>query len=375
MKICIVAPVHLYSDIRVFQKQARSLSDMGHEVIQFSRTPNNKIIVEQGVTIQPVKYKSRLSRFLKLIPLFFRVLQEKPDIVHLHNPDMIPFIFGFKVFGIKVIYDTHEDFSKKILLRGWIPIVLRKPIALIVDNLEKLGSWIADATIVTQSAQVGKFSNCFCIGNAPLFKEYQSSSLVNATRVPQGSAQTLTLSYLGGISQDRGLEFMLEILREFNLRMSTRLILIGNSINDDSLTRAQSREEWKYVDYHGPLAQDQAFALVQQSDFGLVTLLDVADYSETSPNKIYEYMMLGVPFIATKFPNWFHQLDSVQAGVFCNTEKLELSLIEEVIKIKKNQQNHQKMAKNGQKFIKNEFNWAVSELPTLRSCYDSLKIN
>ena len=200
--VCIVAPVHMFDDIRIYKKEAISLANAGYKVILYSRTPTNKGIIEHNIQVKPVIYKNRAIRFLKLTPLFFRILREKADIYHLHNPDTIFYVFILRFIGKKVIYDTHEDFSKKILLRSWIPKLLRRPLALLVLNLEKFVGIITSSMIVTQNEQLTSYSNSFVIGNAPIFKEYELA-LRNVSEIK--------LVYLGGISADRGLWKMLEI--------------------------------------------------------------------------------------------------------------------------------------------------------------------
>lgn len=79
-----------------------------------------------------------------------QALLQKAEIYHLHNPDTLPIIILLRIFGKKVIYDIHEDFSKKILIKNWIPKLLRRPLAFFVSKSESLISTIATASIATQ---------------------------------------------------------------------------------------------------------------------------------------------------------------------------------------------------------------------------------
>lgn len=365
MKVCIVAPVHRFDDTRVFKKEALSLNKWGYEVVQYSRTPQSQEKLVDGVLIKPVRYNSRYERFIKLIPLFFQLLKEKADIYHLHNPDTIPYVLLLKILGKKVVYDTHEDFSKKIRLRGWIPRSIRMVTAFMVDKAEIIASHFADFTIVTQEIQALKFRNSLLIENAPVYREVQKLA---STQIKD----SMKLAYLGGISKDRGLAPMLEILSKLNDVIPTRLTLIGSSVNDFYLEEVKNLPIWKQVDYLGPLPQEKAFEKITQSDFGLVTILDTADYRNTSPNKIYEYMMLGVPFIATDFPKWKAQLSEAEVGYFINPTTISEEFIQVLKENRRGSIIHQKLSSNCVEFIEKHFNWDKSQAPLLEQRYKSL---
>lgn len=270
-----------------------------------------------------------------------------------------------KCLGEKVIYDTHEDFSKKILLRGWIPKPIRVVVAKLVDVMERLASKISNGMIVTQKEQAQKFKGSFFIGNAPIVSPTSKYPLAK-------SNEKLELVYLGGISKDRGLAYMLDLLESLNKHRDTKLTLIGFPINDNFLEEAQKLPIWKQVNYLGAMKQEEAFELVAQADFGMVTILDVADYKHTSPNKIYEYMMLGTPFVATNFPAWMEQLDALNSGLFTSVDSVEAQLIEQLIAIKKDTELYQDMAKCGVQYTQNIFNWDITEAPKLAKCLKQL---
>jgi len=95
-KIAIVAPVHCYNDVRVFQKQAITLAKEGYQIVLLARAP--KVLVEKGIKIQPVPaYSNRVMRFLKLPLILQQAWIEKADLYHLHNPDTLPLAFALKL--------------------------------------------------------------------------------------------------------------------------------------------------------------------------------------------------------------------------------------------------------------------------------------
>ena len=133
--VCFLAPTHRFDEVRIFHKEATTLARAGYRIFLLARA--QKRFVENSVEIVPVKYTNRLHRFLLQPWLLYKVLSTRAEVVHLHNPDTLPIGFMLKLFGKRVIYDTHENFPMLIPTRRWIPTILRKPLARTVDLLER----------------------------------------------------------------------------------------------------------------------------------------------------------------------------------------------------------------------------------------------
>lgn len=308
VKVCIVAPVHRWDDVRVFSKEAVSLAEAGYDVTLIARISNK--LTCNGVKIVPVNcnYKTRLSRFVSLPLVFIQALSTKSDIYHLHNPDTLPIAVLLKLFKRKVIYDSHEDYSKRILVRNWIPLALRKTIASLVSFAEIIIAKIVDAIIVTQKNVVDRLgAKAVLIGNPPI--------ITNSSIERSYNTDFTRLIYIGGISLERGLIDMITLMDIVNQSLNARLWLIGEMSTQDQAI-VSKLNGWRYVDYLGKLKQEDAFSYLKQSDLGLVLIHDVADHAFTDPNKIYEYSTYGVPFIASHFDLWIDKFKNFDCGWF-----------------------------------------------------------
>ena len=107
--VCVVAPVHAWDDVRVYQKEARTLADAGYRVSVIARAPSPQSI--DGIEIIPSISDSRYRpvRFLLLPAVGVQALQQNADIYHLHDPELIPIGLRLKRLGKRVIFDAHED--------------------------------------------------------------------------------------------------------------------------------------------------------------------------------------------------------------------------------------------------------------------------
>lgn len=366
-KVTIICPVHQPTDIRIFKKEAMSLVNAGYKVSIIAKECSGLIIKNNNITVIGLNYKNRFYRFMSIPKIIFIALKERADIYHIHNPDTLPIGLVLKLLKRKVIYDTHENFRKKILLRIWIPKSLRRLTAYFIFYSEKLCSYTFDATIVTQEEQLREYTRSHLIGNSPL------KSLRNDFNVNQSIEGVIKLVYVGGISEDRGLRHMLKLNYFMNNIRPTQLCLIGppiNSLTIDSLIAITNDHD--NVSYHGSLPQEVAFEIVKSSDYGLILLDDVADYRDTSPNKLFEYMMLGTPFIATEFPKWQKLLNKENAGFFIPVEEICFALASKIIDERVDIDGYTNMAKSGIKFVNEKYNWSICDEPQLIKLYQNL---
>ena len=81
-----------------------------------------------GVRIRPVpKATSRRDRMLRTAWQVYRAaLDEKADLYHFHDPELLPIGMLLALRGRKVIYDAHEYLGETARTKRWIPGPLRR---------------------------------------------------------------------------------------------------------------------------------------------------------------------------------------------------------------------------------------------------------
>lgn len=315
-KVCIVAPVHQWDDVRVFRKQAVTLSEAGYDVVLLAQADGP--LERDGVRVEPapVPPTPRGARFLALPRVLRRALRERADLYHLHNPDTLPIALALKLLGRKVVYDTHEDFAERLRVREWIPSALRGLLAWGVARLETLAAALVDASIATQDDVAERLRHgTVVVGNPP---RLDRDLLRRVEELAEGIVdpfEGLRAVYIGGISVARGSLDMVDAMEQVNAVSPARLWLVGADI-DGALDAARARPGWRYVDLVDWQPQERALAYVARSDVGLIVLRDVGGHRRIDPNKLYEYMALGIPFVGSDFPDWRRRLQSCDAGWF-----------------------------------------------------------
>jgi glycosyltransferase involved in cell wall biosynthesis len=362
--VVIVAAVHAWDDVRVYQKEACTLAAHGYNVTLIAQAPQTA--VERGIRIQPApKSKSRTIRFLKLPLVFLMAMRLDADIYHVHNPDMIPVALLLKLSRKRVIYDTHEDFAQRLLIRAWIPPSLRSVIAHLVVKAESVVGRIANASIVTQEAVRRRLGDrAVLIENPPITHGFLiDEAHAHSLRILRGDE--LRLIYVGGLGATRGLDVMIDAVAILNARgIETRLWLIGTG-NEAEVRTSLSRPGGVYVDYLGRLPQAKAFAFMIKADIGLVTILDVGDHSFSSANKLYEYITFGLPVVASDFQRWRNSLPTSPAIIFVPAGDAAgvAAAIDNIAAMPDRGKRHVTKA---QKHLHERYNWEAESVKLLR---------
>lgn len=353
MKICVVAPVHTSNDIRVFYKICRTLNSNGYDVVLYCRNKTN--FINNGIHIKSVpSFKSRFLRFAYLPILLIHLLKEKADCYHFNNPDTLLLTFFMKLLGYKIVYDTHEDFRKRILYKEWIPKILRKPVSNVVFLLEYIVSLIADGFFVTQDCQTKIYKNSVLLRNAPLINnDFLTNVSTKSANITKLYPMAIYVGY--SLTKDRGIEQIINAIDIVNQKVKAGLWLIGN-IEQKYLDKISELPGFKYTTYLSYMRYVDAMAYVNKADVGLVTILNVGDHENTSANKLYEYMLFKIPFIASNFDKWKYELEGVNAGFFVDPLNSD-EIASAIIKIITNKDLKQLLANNGHNYIIQAFNW------------------
>jgi len=351
--VLILAPVHFYDDVRVFQKEAKTLAANRYRVLLLARAERS--LIEEGVEVVPLPtFESRLLRFLNLPRIFWVTLKLKSDVYHLHNPDTLPIALLLKMLGRRVIYDTHEDFSRAILGRKWMPRLIRPFIAKGVAFFELVVGRIVDQAIVTQTdmqRRLGK--KAILVDNAPISQGPLVDKAYTYART-LADDDCFRLVYIGLIGTSRGLFTMVDALDIANKRVPCRLWLIGPGDSGEIL-EARARPGWRAVDYIGRLPQSQAFGYVIKSHVGLITFPDVGDNASINPNKLYEYQLFGIPFIASNFEKWRRSVRAV-SGLYVNPGNPR-DVADKIVWLAEHADERKNMGARGKEFVLASYNW------------------
>jgi len=121
--------------------------------------------------------------------------------------------------------------------------------------------------------------------------------------------------------------------------------------------------EWdsKQIDEKGNFSLHRAYEMATQYSLGLVTYLPEPNNVNSSPNKMYEYMALGIPIIASNFSAWVELVEDEKCG-FCVDPTNVDDLKEKIERLLKDPELAKTLGLNGRRVVEQRFNWDQEKL-------------
>lgn len=360
LKICHITSVHPRYDVRIFVKECVTLANHGYQV---SLIVADNLITEEirdRVVIysvgKPLDRKDRLQHTGKKI--FNKVLELSPDIVHFHDPELMGIGAKLSKLGYKVVYDVHEDLPKQVLNKHWLPKLIRPLVSLFVTGIEKFYAkrfaGVITATPIISRRFKSYNDNTVTICNYPLLAEIKISQTTWENR------QDL-LCYIGSISETRGIKQLVESLAVSQIKLK----LAGSFSGGLGLPYLQNLSGGNYVDYLGILNREEITHLLQQVKVGIVTLLPTPSYLESLPIKMFEYMLAGIPVIASDFPLWHEIITKYDCGILVDPKDKE-AIATACTYLLNHQESANQMGQNGYFAVLNHFNWECEQVNFLK---------
>lgn len=349
-RIAHITSVHRYDDTRIFHKECVSLAKQGYEVYLIAQSDQTQRRID-GVMLTPITpAHGRLPRMTRTISSIFREVQAlKPDVVHFHDPELIPLGLLLKVFGRSVIYDVHENYSQQILAKPWIPRSIRRSVSVAFSFIERISVRMFDGVVCASAPIEEKISSSrsVLVRNFPIRRESQ------ATR---SASHSSSIIYVGGISRERGVIEMVRAMSYVPTTLSAKLVLVGDLPKGELQDVLAHTPGWEHTLAVGRKSLAEVNDLLTQAVAGLVLLHPVPRYMEALPTKLFEYMSAGVPVVASDFPLWAELVEAAQCGVTVDPTDPE-AIAEAIASLVGNPEMAREFGLRGQQAVADQFNW------------------
>lgn len=357
--------VHPRYDTRIFVKQCRTLVANGYSVTlvvadsKGNETRESVEIVDAGVV------RGRLRRMLQTTRrVFDSACRLDADLYHLHDPELIPIGLRLKRMGKKVIFDSHEDVPLQLLSKPYLDRRLARSLSWCFSKFEQYACRKFDGVVAATPFIRDKFlsinANTVDINNFPIIDEFGAAR--------SWRSKDNAVCYVGAIGAIRGIR---EIVRAFEHVKSGARLNLGGRFSEGELEReVKAFRSWTMVNELGYLNRTGVREVLERSVAGLVTLHPTANYLDSLPVKMFEYMAAGIPVIASNFELWTSIVESAKCGI-CVDPLVPQEIAEAIDRLVMNPTLAREMGESGRAAVLDRYNWAA-EARKLLGFYESV---
>lgn len=297
-----------YGDVTIIglrddPKQTTKLSADGFEIerrIAYSK-PNKPGIRKR------IAQASAYLRYVIAVSLQAR----KGEVVVCNDLATLPVGLLAKIFQptLKIVYDCHEYQAHT----RWIGPYKRR----IVQLFESFALRFTAATIVVSPSIAKAYAEDynipepFVVMNCPPLKDSSPTGLLR--KKIGASTDDFIILFQGGLTEGRGIEQMLEAFKQVT-HSNLRLVYMGFgplAAKIESSAKQDSR-----IALISAVAPSEVLAHSADANFGICFLIDdCLNHRYALPNKVFEYLMAGVPVLVNNLVEVRQLVDQFSVGI------------------------------------------------------------
>ncbi|MEG8946065.1 glycosyltransferase [Rosettibacter firmus] len=354
--ICIAFLGNAFNDSRIVNLK-NSLTEDGCKVSVISF---DWFIKKQNIFTDDIKvfklHKGRITLFFYLhfaTILIRELIKTKAEIYFAEDFYTLPFVVLIGKFKrAKVYYNSRELYAyigglrNKPILQSIIRIIEKffiKKVDLVLTTGEMDSKFLEDFY---------KINNTLVIRNIPLYQ--QPKEIFDFRKKFNLPENSFLLLYQGVLLEGRGIPIIINALKELD---NTYLIILGEGEQKNKFIKlANEIGVSEKVIFAGVYEQNELIKYTAGADVGLALIENISiSYYHALPNKLFEYIMAGLPVIVSNLPQMKKIVEDYNVGKVVDIEKGE-----SIVPIIKHWQNNRDIIntlKNNCIIAAKELNW------------------
>jgi len=353
-------------------KMANSLAHNGYDVdlLLWDRQGTVKVDQFSGVSIKLFTFRAPYDnpRIIFYLPIwwiyeFIYLLKNDSNIIHACDIDTIfPAVLVKMIKKVGLIYTIYDFYAD--LLSHQTPRCVRNLIAFFEKNMIRF----TDTLILVDESRYAqiygaKIRKIAYIYNTPLDRYKITQNPDNFSGL-----NTLTLFYAGIFLKDRGLEYILEAIKDLT---DIKLIIAGFGPELEMICEYMKRYPEK-LQYLGLLSYDEVIDNTLKADI-LFAFYDpcIPNNRYASPNKLFESMMCGKPIITNDRTSMAEIVRKENCGLVLPYGDIS-TIKQAILKLKGDPELCMQLGANGRNAYEQKYSWTIME-KRLIAVYENLR--
>jgi glycosyltransferase involved in cell wall biosynthesis len=331
---------HQYPEDERVTKEIRTLQTSGHNVSLACITKESASYeVYNGIEIYRKsisKLRAKTSVGALKFPFYFNfwdvfiksiLSKKKFDTIHIHDLPLAKVGFSLsRKYNMKFVLDLHENWPVLLDLSPHTKSFLGR----ILSNqkqwlkYEKKYASLADGLIVVAEEMKQRLlSKGVKNEKIAIVPNTSDIDIFEKNKDIEPDPKYITLYYAGGITLHRGLDIVIKGLAKMNLPDNFRFWIIGKGRNEPFLKKLTKELNLEgKVFFLGWKPHKMVLELLFKSDIAVIPHLKNEHTDNTSPNKIFHYMLAKKPVLATNCNYIQNIVEQTECGIIYSNNSL-----------------------------------------------------
>jgi glycosyltransferase involved in cell wall biosynthesis len=190
------------------------------------------------------------------------------------------------------------------------------------------------------------------VSNTPETKNHNKSQ--------KHSGNQLRIVYVGFLTELRGLDILIKSVAQFlsrgNFPESIKVDIVGKgSFKEELVKLINTLGVSQSITMHGWLSQPEVNSLMEKANVGALTYRVCGHWNHTIPNKIFDYMLGGLPVLATNVIPIQRIIQETGCGIICKDQ--DPQDIADKLELLRDPALRQQLGDRGQESVLKKFNW------------------
>ena len=298
---------------------------------------------------------------------FLRGWRARADVYEAHDlPALLPTVLAARLRGRPVIYRAHEIFSETharvAFARFWRGL----------DRL--LVPWCDEVVTPDEHRsriyrdEFGARRRPLTVRNCPPYQPAPASTRLREELTRRGIAADTIVLYQGLVDSMRCIEEIAEATRSFD--PGVVLVVLGHGFGAWADPAARLRSHDRIV-VLPRVPYDELASYTASADLGILLYRnDCRNNYYCAPNKLFEYMMAGLPIVAPSYPGMVPLVEGEDVGL-CVDPARPAEIAGAVNRLARDPAARRRMAENGLRLARDRYCWQLEFRPRLER-YEAL---
>ncbi|MEE9429834.1 MAG: glycosyltransferase [Melioribacteraceae bacterium] len=302
------------------------------------------------------KSKSSLSFYFNFFFLLIKnLLKHKAQIYFAEDIYTLPVVYYFaKLNKAKVYYNSREIYAHLAGLRN------KGLIQSIIARVERTFIHKVDAVLVTGQMDAEYLEEAYGIENLVVVRnlpKYKKEIIpIDLREKLKISKEEKIILYQGVILEGRGILYLIKLLDKTN---NAHFVIVGDGeFRKEFEKYANDSTVKNRVHFIGAVKHEELLSYTVVADIGVSLIENISiSYYYALPNKLFEYIMAGVPILSSKLPQMEKVVEEYKVGQ-CVDMTNDDEVVQTLNKMLGNNELLKEYSTNCKKAAK-ELNWEV----------------